>query len=99
MENIVNKSVVVGTASVLISPQLIEGQRNAIAIINTSTGGQTISITWGEPPAAGKGVVLAAGQSWNESRDNAFTPSCLPIYVISSAALGAVAVMDRIRGE
>lgn len=90
-----NVAVSVGTASVEISPTRDQEERVLISIVNTSTGGQTISLAFGQEAAAGSGVVLYPGGFYQESRDtNKIVQE--QISAISSLAGGTVAVSERI---
>jgi len=96
-ENIRNASVTVGTTSILVSPSVLDDERRVIVIVNTSTGGQIVSLSWGQEAAALKGIVLTPNGSWSESIDTAFTPNPSQVYAIASAAGGTIAVHERIR--
>lgn len=90
-------SVAVGTTAVLLSFQKLEGQRTSVAITNTSTAGQILTLGWGHPPTPGAGLVISPYGSWSESVDSAFIPSNLEIWGIMSAAAGTIAIQERIR--
>lgn len=97
-----NKSVTVNaTAAVDVLPDLTNGQdrtgkRKAFVITNTSTGGQIISLSIGQNAVANTGIILYPGGTWAEARDPAFEPTNRNISAISSAASGAVSVLERI---
>lgn len=98
-ENIREESIAVeDTPSILISLDKREGQRTSLAITNTSTAGQIITLAWGHPAVAGVGIVLPPYGAWSESVDSAFIPSNKDIWAISSAASGSIAIQERIRG-
>jgi len=97
VENIRNANVAVGTSAVLVSPQLLQGQRQVITLVNTSTAGQIITLSWGQEASALSGIVLTAYGSWSESIDSAFIPSNANIWAISSAANGTLAIQERVR--
>ncbi|GAJ01767.1 unnamed protein product [marine sediment metagenome] len=96
-ELIRNGALTVGTTSLQAVPPLVEGQRTALTIINTSTSGQIMTITWGGEGTPLTGIVLYAGGSWSESRDAVFMPSNEPVWVVSSAIGGTIAIHERIR--
>lgn len=96
-ELIRNSSITIGTTQVQIAPELVEGERTALTIVNTSTGGQTISISWGEQAVSGVGIVLYPAGSWAESIDGTFIPSNRTISAVSSAAGGTLAIQERIK--
>ena len=95
-ENIRNGSQTIGTTSLIVVPTLLKGQRTALTIINTSTGGQVITLAWGGPALALQGIVLYPGGSWSESREATFTPSIEQVWAISSAITGTIAIHERI---
>jgi len=97
MQKARNTSVSVGTSSVLVSPTLNENERIVLVITNTSTGGQNISLSWGETAVAGRGIYLSPGSTWSESIDSGFIPIHTSIEAISSAASGTLAVHERVR--
>jgi len=96
-ENIRNAVQTIGTTAVEIALTLQQGKRTALAITNTSTSGQNISLNWGHETTAGTGVVLYPGGSWWESIDSAFTPSNLQIWAVASAAAATIAIHERIK--
>lgn len=97
-ENVVNKTVAVGTTSVVISPTIqAPSFRKLITITNTSTAGQIITVSFGTAVAvAGEGIVIYPTGSWYESMDSQFKPSQEQINVIASAITGSVGVHERI---
>ena len=99
MEDQIRNAVIsVGTTPVEVTPTLIQGQRTAITLVNTSTGGQTISIQMGEQGSiTGAGIILYPAGSWSESLDSAFIPTGLAIWAVASAAGGVLAIQDRIK--
>jgi hypothetical protein len=97
-ENVRDSTLTIGTTSVMLVLQHIPGERVALAITNTSTGGQSLSMAWGKLAIAGQGVVLYPGGSWSESIDNRFTPSEKEIQVVSTAAGGTAAIHVRTLG-
>lgn len=98
VDNIRDASASVGTTPVLVAALLQTGVRTALTFINTSTGGQVITIKWGnQSTATGSGIVLYAGGSWSESYDGYFVPSYLDVWAVSSAAGGTLAIQERVR--
>ena len=97
MQKARNASVSVGASSVLVSPTLNENERVVLVITNTSTGGQNISVCWGETAVAGRGIFLTPNSTWSESVDSGFIPIHTSVEAISSAAGGTLAVHERIR--
>ena len=94
-----NTNIAVGTDSVTLSEAVSPNAvRTAIVITNTSTAGQYLTVNFGDGDAvATYGIVLAPYGSWAETEDARFTPSQARISIISSAALGTVAVHERQR--
>lgn len=95
-ENVRNATVAVGTTSVIVAPPVLENQRRVFVATNTSTGGQTITLSWGQEAVAGSGIVLTPNGSWSESVDSAFIPNNQQIYAVASAASGTLAVHERV---
>lgn len=98
-ENILNKATTIGTTPVLVGLSLQPGQRRLLALTNTSTGGQVISISWGKTASAGSGLVLYAGGTWVEAIGAGFIPSEMEVWAVSSLAGGTLAQMERVAGE
>ena len=97
MGNVIrDTSQTIGTTSTMVAVQQEPTARKALSIINTSTGGQIISLAWGKAAAAGTGIVLYAGGSWCESEDSSFNPSNMEIWAISSAATGTISIHERV---
>lgn len=96
-ESIRNEMQTIGTTAAIIAPTLQRGQRTALTIINTSTSGQTISLSWGPAAIAGRSVVIYPGGSWSESQDSHFIPSIEMVWAIASAAGGTIAIHERVK--
>jgi hypothetical protein len=97
-ENIRDSALTIGTTPLLISIEKLPGTRTALAITNTSAGGQVLSLSWGKTATALNGIVLYPGGSWSESVDQRFTPSNKEIWIVSSAAGGTAAQHERTIG-
>lgn len=97
MEDIRNATLTVGATAVLVSPEALRGQRVAITLVNASSAGQVISLSWGQEAKTSAGIVLFPSAGWSESVDTAFIPSNLPIWAIASAAGGTLAIQERIK--
>jgi hypothetical protein len=91
-----NEQVTVGTTSTSVSAAPTAGQRYALSIVNTSTGGQTITLSWQTQAQANAGVVLYPAGTHSESVDSAFIPLNTEIFAISSAAGGSLSIHERI---
>lgn len=97
-DNVRQTSVTVGTSAIQVAGLLNSGQRTALTFINTSTGGQVITLNWGaQGTTAGAGIVLYPAGSWSESYDGFFVPLNLDVYAIGSAAGGTLAIQERVR--
>jgi hypothetical protein len=94
-ENIQQTLTSVGTSAVLIAPGRITGApRQELIIINTSTGGQNITLTFGQG-AAGYGIVLTPYAVYSANNGaNYFVPQD-EIWAIASAAGGQVSATVR----
>jgi len=92
-----NTSVSVGTSAVVVSEITLPGIRKVLSIINTSTGGQVISLGFGNVEAAnGQGVQLNPSGFYVESQDTGFIVTQDRVSAISDAAGGTLAVMERV---
>jgi hypothetical protein len=89
-------SETIGTTALKISEAVFNGQRDVIAITNTSTGGQVISVAIGSEAIAGQGIVLNTNDRVVVSRDAGFNPSNEIITAISSAAGGTLAIHEEV---
>jgi len=93
-----NSSQTIGTTQEAVTLQVRDKQRELITFVNTSTGGQIITLSLGQEAAAGAGIVLyPAGGSWSEAIDATFIPSELKWYAVSSAAGAILAIHERIK--
>jgi hypothetical protein len=95
-----NDVIAVGTTAVAVRPQLIqEGDCEVLALKNTSTGGQKITIAQGlgRVAVSGSGIVLAPSESWTETHGDAFSVGHEPISAVSDGAGGTLAIYERIR--
>lgn len=96
-EAIRNASVTIGTSAVDVCPPVDFGVVKVRTFTNTSTGGQVITLTWGQGnPTALSGIVLYPAGSCSESIDNAFVPSNVRVMGIASAAGATLAVHERV---
>lgn len=91
-----NASLSVGTTNVVFSEERFTDVRKLFSIINTSTGGQKISISFGSEAVSGQGVVISPGGFYSESADGANDPTQSQICVVSDLAGATIAVSERI---
>ena len=89
-----NDQVSVGASSTIIEQE--NNQRKAIVLRNSSTGGQIISISFGELSAvASNGIVLSPGQAFSDADSENYTCWKGRIQAISSAVGGVLSVFAR----
>lgn len=93
-----NETQTIGTSASVISKQMKTNNstRSSIIIINTSTGGQTISLGIGQEAVSLSGIPLSPGGVWADSRDGIYLPTQEQITAISSAAGGTIAIQERL---
>lgn len=87
----------VGATAVQVSDRVEEGELLEIQFTNTSTGGQIIYLTDGQPAVAGQGIVLYPTGGHSEAADPAYNPSNLAWSAIASAPGATLAVRRRLR--
>lgn len=95
----INKAVTISTTNVVLSEERGNDERTFLSIVNTSTGGQVISVAFGQEAVALSGVVLYPGGVYSESREAGFRMTQHNVTAISSGAGGTVAVSERISME
>ena len=91
-----NESVAVGTTQASVAAEVGEGQRSLICFTNTSTAGETITISAGQQATAGAGIVLYPAGSWSESNDNYFRCYAGQYYAVASAGTATMAIHERL---
>lgn len=93
-----NEAITVnGTSAVVLSVEKDNAnvKRESIILINTSTGGQKITIAIDAEASANAGIVLSPGGSWNDSRDGNYYPTQKLITAISDIAGGRISLQER----
>jgi len=91
-----DRSVTVGTDTVVISEERRNGERVNITFVNTSTSGQVITVSTSGDAVAGSGLVLYAGGS-NEKQKTSNLPIIQSrITAVSSAVGGTLAVHEEV---
>jgi len=94
--NSTDRSISVGTDVVVISEPKQNAERVNITFVNTSTGGQVITVSTSGDAVAGAGLVLYSGGS-NEKQKTSNLPIIQSrITAISSAAGGTLAVHEEV---
>jgi len=92
-----NTSQTIGTTPSVISyEQTPPAIRKVIFVVNTSTGGQKISLGINSDAVSGQGIVLAPGGYYQESIDAGFLPTQYQISAVSDLAAGTIAIHERI---
>lgn len=91
-----NESIDVGVTPVQLMADVLPGQRRTFNITNTSTAGQVISVSVGQDPTNGHGVVLYPGGNWSETTNTGYVPSEKAFNAISDLAGGTVSVYEEI---
>jgi hypothetical protein len=92
LENSRNEAVTVGAASVLVE---VAKFRREIILTNTSTAAQNITISFGTPAQAGRGVVLTPYAVYYANPNQDFSVWSGEIFAIASAAGGTLSVFSR----
>jgi len=102
-DNLSNRSVAVGVSVVKIAEEVLPTQRKFISIINTSAGGQVISIAINGDASAGAGIPLSPGGTYSDSADgnskDSYFPPHFSFTAVSSLAGGTLAITERIGSE
>lgn len=94
----INTQTTVGTDAVEVSQERgnRNGIRRSVILINTSTGGQILTIAIDNPAVAGYGIVLNPGGLWTDNADGGYLPTQKQITAISSAAGGLLSIQERV---
>jgi len=102
VERIRNASLTVGTDPSVISEEQFNAQRSVLFIVNTSTGGQSITIAPGDVAVAGSGgIVIGPGGFYQDTIDSGYKPTNSRVTAVSSAAAGTISIHERVimRGD
>jgi hypothetical protein len=91
-----NASATVLTTDTEISPSYEGGasQRIELCVVNTSTGGEIIYLSFGQEAAAGVGITLYPTGSYNSPAN--MLPSQLRVSGAASAATATCSIFERI---
>ena len=100
MEYNVNNQVTVGTSSIVVSEERYNRNalRSSIILINTSLGGQKITISVDTPATANQGIVIAPGGYWQDSKDNVYIPTQRQINAVADGAGALLSIQERVEG-
>lgn len=89
----------IGTTPVVVSVERgnNNGIRENILILNSSTGGQKITLGFDKPAVDNEGVLLHAGGFYADSRDGTgYLPTQKLITAVSDGADGKLSVQERV---
>lgn len=92
-----NEAATIGATASVVSVEKDNAnvKRKVIVLQNTSTGGQTITISVDKEAVANEGVVLSVGGVWQDSQDGEYMPTQKVITAISSAVGGQLSIYER----
>ena len=91
-----NDQLTIGTTNVNVSKAPHGNKRKSIMLTNTSAGAQVITIGKGDIGAtAGRGLILAVGQSYIESTSEGFQCYQGPIQGISDVAGALLSIQEE----
>lgn len=94
-----NTKLTVGVTAVEVSEDKTartDSKRIGIILINTSTGGQTITIAIDGEAVAGEGIVLSPGGYWQDNQDGiGYLPTQARITAVSDLAGATLAIQER----
>ena len=89
-------SFTVGTTNVKIAEECFQ-ERTKFNIVNTSTGGQVVSLDIGQEAVNGVGIVLYPGGSYGESKnDKSDEIAQNQLNAIADASGATIGVMERV---
>lgn len=93
-----NEKQTIGTTSAVVSieKENLTSERRSITIINTSTGGQEITLSIDEPAVSNEGIVLSVGGVWTDNAEGGYLPTQKAIHAISSLAGGQISIQERL---
>lgn len=93
----INQSQTIDTTSVVVSLEKDNSnfKRKSITIINTSTGGQKVSLAIGSEAGVAQGIPLNVGGHWHDSEDGGYKPTQRQITAISDLAGATIAIQER----
>lgn len=87
------------TNTQVVEAQYSGSQRKVIVLTNTSTLGETISISFGKEAKTGQGIYLSQGASYVASADSGYNPPNDRVNAIASAATATLAFHEEIDKE
>lgn len=95
-----NESMTINTTALVVSKDKQNATpRESIIIINTSTGGQKVTLAIDTEAVDGAGIVLYPGGSWQDSKETGYIPTQKLITAISDLAGGTIAIQERLGGN
>lgn len=90
-----NRSATVGTSPSVVADQQDSGIRTFISFINTSTGGQKVTLATDSEAKLGEGIVLSPGGFYYEDVNSVVYPSQKQYTAISDIAGATLAIQER----
>ena len=91
-----DRSATIGTDTVVISEVKQTAERVNITLVNTSTGGQVITVSTSGDAVAGAGLVIYAGGSIERQKTSNLPIIQSRITAIASAVGGTLAVHEEV---
>jgi hypothetical protein len=91
----VQSAVTVGASSVEVLSYGGNRARKVFVFTNSSTGAQTITLSFGVPAVAGQGIPLKVGEKYGEAVGDGFDCYQGTINAIADAAGGQISVSAR----
>lgn len=97
----INKQLTIDATAQEISPERANrnATRRSIIVINTSTGGQVITIAVDAPAVSKQGITLYPGGLWSDNADGGYLPTQKQITAISDLAGGLLSIQERVTSQ
>lgn len=98
METNRNETITIGTSAQVISVQKNKetNPRVELILVNTSTGGQNISLAIDAEATAGAGIVMYPGGNFERTVQGTILPTQAQITAIASGAGATMSLFERI---
>jgi hypothetical protein len=96
-EAIRNDTLTIDTTAVVVSEEKINSERTFISVINTSSGGQAVSVSFDAEAANGHGFVLYPGGSCHDNTQQGSKASQRVVTAISDLAGATIAIHERVQ--
>jgi len=97
MELSTNDLVTVDTTAVVISVEKANANtvRKSIIVINSSAGGQVVTLGIDKEAVANYGIVLSPGGYWSDSAEGGYYPTQKQITAIADIAGAKLSIQER----